>query len=178
MSRELTGLGYVVLALIGRDGAGAHELVDMATRGQRLHWSGAASKVYEKPKQLEALGLVRSEVRPGRTRERAYYTLTDEGLAALKEWLARPSSFPRIQSEAVARVLASDLADDPQVVVESLQALREEISELSTTLEQREEAPDSVPHRALQLRLVRSLDRRLLRAHAEWIDEVRSQLTP
>jgi len=31
----------------------------------------------------------------------AYYTLTDKGLAALREWLGRPSSFPRIQSEAL-----------------------------------------------------------------------------
>src|SRR5919109_5440511 len=122
MSSELTPLSYVVLALVGRDGAAPHDLVRMARGGQRLYYAGAQSKIYEQPKRLERLGYLRSDKRPGRTRERTYYHLTDNGLQALREWLGRPSAFPRIQNEAVARVLASDLAEDPSAVVESLQA--------------------------------------------------------
>jgi DNA-binding PadR family transcriptional regulator len=124
MSRELTPLSYVVLALVGRNGAAPHDLVRMAQGGQRLYYAGAASKIYEQPKRLEQRGYLRSEKRPGKTTERTYYTLTEKGVATLREWLGRPSSFPRIQSDAVARVLASDLAPDQRVVVESLQALR------------------------------------------------------
>ena len=53
MSRELTGLSYVVLNLIGRNGAGPHDLVRMARAGQRLYWAGAESKIYAQPKLLE-----------------------------------------------------------------------------------------------------------------------------
>jgi PadR family transcriptional regulator, regulatory protein AphA len=176
MSRELTSLSYVVLALVGRGGAAPHDLVRMARGGQRLYYAGAASKIYEQPKRLERLGYVRSEKRPGKTRERTYYMLTDKGLAALREWLGRPSAFPRIQSEAVARVLSSDLADDERVVAESLRALREEIAELSAGIDEDERRAPSIPHRARQLKLVRSLGRRLLRAHLEWIDEVEEEL--
>jgi PadR family transcriptional regulator, regulatory protein AphA len=176
MSRELTPLSYVVLALVGRDGAAPHDLVRMARGGQRLYYAGAASKIYEQPKRLERLGYLSAEKRPGKTRERTYYTLTEKGLAALREWLAEPSSFPRIQTEAVARVLASDLAEDERVVAESLQALREEIAELSAGVDEDESRASSMPHRERQLKLVRSLGRRLLQAHLDWIDEVEREL--
>src|ERR671931_2820483 len=100
MANGLTTLSYLVLALVGRDGAAPHDLVRMASGGQRLYFAGAASKIYEQPKRLERLGYLQSEKRPGKTHERTYYTLTDLGLAALKEWLGRPTPFPRIQSEA------------------------------------------------------------------------------
>jgi DNA-binding PadR family transcriptional regulator len=166
----------VVLTLVGRDGAAPHDLVRMARAGQRVYYAGAASKIYEQPKRLERLGYLRSEKRPGRTRERTYYTLTEKGLAALREWQGHPSRFPRIQSEVVARVLSSDLAEDERVVVESLQALREEIAALSAGIDDDERRAASIPHRERQLRLVRSLGRSLLRAHLDWIDEVEREL--
>ncbi len=144
----------------------------MARGGQRLYYAGAASKIYEQPKRLERLGYLRSEQRPGKTKERTYYTLTTKRVAALREWLARPSSFPRIESEAVARVLASDLAEDERVVAESLQALRQEIAELATGIDEDERRASLIPHRARQLKLVRSLGKRLLQTHLDWVDEV------
>jgi PadR family transcriptional regulator AphA len=176
MSSNLTELSYVVLALVGRTGAGPHDLADMARRGQRLHYAGAASKMYAEPKRLERLGYLRSEKQPGRTRERTHYSLTEQGLAALQEWLGTPAAFPRIKNAAAARVLASDLADDPQVVVESLRALRTEIDELERILDEGERRAESLPHRERQLRLIRSLGRKLLAAHVEWIDEVEREL--
>src|SRR5687768_10270216 len=159
MSSELTPLSYVVLTLVGRGGAAPHDLVRMARGGQRLYYAGAASKIYEQPKRLERLGYLRSEKRPGKTRQRTYYTLTDIGIAALQEWLARPSSFPRIQSEAAARVLASDLAEDERVVVGGLQAMRTEIAEVAAGIDEDEARAAEYPHRERQLRLTRSLGR-------------------
>lgn len=175
-SNELRPLSYVVLALVGREGAAPHDLVRMARGGQRLYYAGAASKIYEQPKRLERLGYLRSEKRPGKTRARTYYTLTRKGLAALREWLAQPSPFPRIQSEAVARVLASDLAVDEEAVAGSMAAMKEEIAELAAGIDEDERRAPSIPHRERQLRLVRSLGRRLLQAHLEWIEEVEGEL--
>jgi DNA-binding PadR family transcriptional regulator len=174
--RNLNPLSYAVLALIGRNGASAPELVQMARSGQRFHYSGAASRIYAEPKRLARLGYVEARKEPGKTRERTFYTLTERGLAALREWLASPSSFPRIQSEAAARVLASDLAEDPRAVAESVKAMRADIEDQRRLLEQAESRAWTLPHRARQLRLVRSLGRKLLDAHDEWIDEVVREL--
>ena len=38
--------------------------------------------------------------RPGKTRERTFYTLTPAGTEALKRWAVEPPSLPRIQNEA------------------------------------------------------------------------------
>jgi len=69
MSSNLNPLSYVVLALIGRNGASAHELVQMARSGLRLHFSGAASKIYAEPKRLARLGYVGAHREPGTTRD-------------------------------------------------------------------------------------------------------------
>jgi PadR family transcriptional regulator, regulatory protein AphA len=168
----LNPLSYVVLALVGREGAGPHDLVRMARHGQRIHWAGAASKMYAEPKRLEQLGYLRSEKRPGRTRERTHYSLTDSGIAALREFAATPAGLPRIQNEAVVKLLASEFADDPAVVVASLEAMRGEIAEQLELRAEAELRAASFPHRERQLLLVQSLGRRLLHALSEWIDEV------
>jgi len=175
-SNDLNPLSYVVLTLIGRNGAGAHDLVQMARRGQRLYWAGAASKMYAEPKRLEQLGYLGSRKEPGKTRERTYYMLTKKGLAALDEWLAHPSPFPKIQSEAAVRVHASDLASDPSRVAASIAAMRAEIEEQSRLLDEGERREHMFPHRRVQLKLLHSLGRRLLAAHAAWIEEVEHEL--
>jgi PadR family transcriptional regulator AphA len=176
MSRELHDLSYVVLNLIGRNGAGPHDLVQMARRGQRLYWAGAESKIYAEPKRLEGLGYLTSQKTPGKTRERTHYRLTEKGLRALQNWLAVPCRFPRIQSEAAIRIQASDLADDRAVVLESVTAMRAEIAELAALLDESTQREPDFPHRRTQLKLLHSLGRRILRAHLEWIEEVEHEL--
>lgn len=176
MSSELTPLAYVVLALVGRNGAGAHELVQMATSGQRLYYAGAASKIYERARRLADDGYLAAEKAPGKTRERTVYSLTPKGLAALRAWMAEPSSFPRIQHDALTRVFASDLAEDPAAVARGVTAMRAQIEELQAELDADAERAEQFPHRERQLELVRSLGQRLLDAHREWLDEVESLL--
>lgn len=153
-----------------------HDLVQMAQRGQRVHYAGAASKIYAEPKRLARLGYLTAEKRPGKTRERTHYALTQQGIDALREWVPLPTPFPRIQNEAVVRLLASEFLDDPSAVVGSLQALRAEIAEQSRILDDSEQRAAAFPHRERQLLLAHSLARRLLGALDEWIDDVGREL--
>jgi DNA-binding PadR family transcriptional regulator len=171
---ELNPFSYVILVLVGEGGAGPHDLVRMMRQG-RVYWAAAESHYYAEPKRLERLGYLRAEKQPGRTRERTHYTLTEKGRAALRAWLALPSSFPRIQHEAIVRVLAGDEVED-HVIVESLAGLRADIAELSTRLDAAEANVSALPHRARYLRLTHSLGRALLRVHRDWADEVEREL--
>src|SRR6478752_2856594 len=171
---DLTPFSYVVLTLVGRDGAGPHDLVQMARQG-RVHWSAAESQYYAEPKRLEKLGYLRAEKRPGRTRERTQYTLTDAGSAALMEWAAEPARFPRIQHEAVTRLLLGDMVPDA-VLVGGLQSMRTEIAEIAAQLRAADAAAAEVPHRTRYLRLNHALARRILDAHSTWIDQVEREL--
>jgi DNA-binding PadR family transcriptional regulator len=174
-SDRLNPLSYVVLTLIGEHGASAHDLVEMTRRGARLYWSATPSKIYAEPKRLEELGYVTSRREAGRTRERSWYTLTDAGRDALRQWAAQPSGFPRIYHEAACRLLAADIAGDERVL-QSLDALRNDLTQLSALLAEGERVATSLPHRERNLRLVHSLGRRLVAAHEEWLDEVDREL--
>jgi PadR family transcriptional regulator AphA len=173
---ELSAFSHRVLALVGRDGAGAHDLVRMARRG-RVHAYGAASQYYAEPKRLARLGYLDARREPGRTRERTHYTLTDKGLEALRSWAAEPTPFPRIDSEGVTRVMAADLVGEATVRA-SVSALREEIAELEARLDEAEAVAEDLPHRRSYLLLNLRLARRLLSAHLQWVGEVERELAP
>jgi DNA-binding PadR family transcriptional regulator len=173
-SRTLTPFSYVVLTLVGRGGAGPHDLVRMARTG-RIYWDAADSQWYAEPKRLERLGLLTAQQEPGRTRPRTHYTLTDEGRDALAAWMHEPARFPRIQNEAIVRLLAADLVDE-QAVMESLRALRHEIAAIDAQLDAAEASATSVPSRTEYLLLNHRLSRRVLQAHTEWLDDVEKTL--
>src|SRR6266545_4419764 len=78
---ELTLFSYEILGLVGRGGAGAHDLLRMAQRGRVLAWAGE-SQYYVEPKRLARLGYLDARKEPGKTRERTVYALTDKGRAA------------------------------------------------------------------------------------------------
>jgi DNA-binding PadR family transcriptional regulator len=172
---RLTPFSFVVLALVGRGGAGPHDLVRMMRAQGGIYWAAAESHWYAEPKRLERLGYLRSQKEPGRTTQRTRYELTDEGLAALRAWLAEPSSLPRVQNEAVVRLLAADLGDDRDVLA-SLEALEQEIATVRTQLEAALERAAELPHRERYLSLVHRLGELLLDAHEQWLDEVREEL--
>ena len=165
-----------MLALVGQRGAGPHDLTRMMRQG-RLYWSAAESQWYAEPKRLERLGYLRSQKRPGRTNERTHYTLTARGRRALRAWIAAPSSLPRMQHEALVRVLAGDLGDDAELLT-SLGALRAEVTEQRSRLREAEQIASTLPHRERYLRLVHRLGHLTLDAHERWLDEIERELAP
>lgn len=173
-NQSLTPFSYVVLTLVGQGGAGPHDLVRMARSG-RIYWDAADSQWYAEPKRLETLGHLSSRKEPGRTRQRTHYTLTDKGRAALAEWMQEPARFPRIQHEAVTRLLAADLVGE-QAVLDSLRALREEIADISARLDAAEAIATAIPSRERYLLLNHLLARRIVKAHTDWLDEVEREL--
>src|SRR3954470_23903792 len=109
MSRsELSLFSYEILGLVGRDGACPHDLLRMARRGRILDWAGE-SQYYVEPKRLAKLGYLDAQQEPGRTRPRTKYSLTDKGLAALRDWGATPVTFTPLKSEVLLRLLIADL---------------------------------------------------------------------
>jgi DNA-binding PadR family transcriptional regulator len=168
---NLTPFSYVVLTLVGNDGATAPELSAMRERG-RVYWAAPRSQWYAEPKRLAGAGLLEPQAEPGVTGPRTRYRLTDDGRAALAAWLKEPSSLPRIQNEAVARVLAAELAESPQDVRRSLDGLRDDIAEARAHVAAAEEVAQRLPDRRERLLANHRMSTRLLDALAEWADEI------
>jgi PadR family transcriptional regulator, regulatory protein AphA len=171
-----TPLSYVILAAIGEQGATTPELVDMLARGD-MFWTSAPSQVYAEPRRLIALGWAVGEKQPAKTRNRTLYRLTPKGRRALKAWLREPAGFPRLQHEASVRLFAGDLISDEEIL-SSLQLLRADIERMRAIVELNERRLRDIPHRTRYGLLQQDLGRRLLQAHADWLDAVEAELAP
>ena len=163
------------MVLVGRDGAGPHDLRLMADRG-RVYWDAAPSQWYAEPKRLERLGYLKARKEPGRTRERTRYTLTAQGRRALEEWARTPAPLPRAQHETVIRLMAADLVD-PAAVLQGLERLGEEIESALADVERaRDVIAPELPHRAHLLEVNHRYAERFLNLQRDWLREARRVL--
>ena len=89
--------------------------------------------------------------------------------------MQEPARFPRIQNEAIVRLLAADLVGE-QAVLDSLRALREEIADISARLDAAEAIATTIPSRERYLLLNHRLTRRIVKAHTDWLDEIEREL--
>jgi DNA-binding PadR family transcriptional regulator len=175
-SGELSLFSYEILGLVGRAGAGAHDLLRMARRGRMLDWAGE-SQYYVEPKRLAKLGYLHSRREPGKTRERTVYSLTGKGLSALREYARTPVRFTPLKSEPLLRLLIADLVGEAPTR-ESIATLREDIADLFAQLEATDASARGLPHRSKYLLLVNGFLRRLLELHLDLIDDVERELAP
>jgi DNA-binding PadR family transcriptional regulator len=173
-SDELSLFSYEILGLVGREGAGAHDLLRMARRGRMLDWAGE-SQYYVEPKRLAKLGYLDARKEPGKTRERTVYTLNERGLQALRDWARTPARFTPVKSEALLRLLICDLVGEAPTR-ESIAALREDIADLEARLDETEAGADGLAHRRKYLLMAIAHLRGLLDLHRQLVDDVEREL--
>jgi DNA-binding PadR family transcriptional regulator len=173
---DLSLFSYEILALVGREGAGAHDLLRMARRGRMLAWAGE-SQYYTEPKRLAKLGYLEPRKEPGQTGERTVYRLTAKGLQALRDYARTPVGFTPLKSEPLLRLLMTDIVGEA-VTCESMATLRDDIADIQWRLDDAERTAKELPHREKYLLLVIGFLRRLLDLHLELVDEVERELGP
>ncbi len=171
---ELSLFSYEILGLVGREGAGPHDLLRLARRGRMLAWAGE-SQYYTEPKRLAKLGYLSARKEPGKTRERTVYTLTDKGLEALHEYAETAVAFPPVKSDALLRLLICDLVGE-DVTRRSMATLRDDLADVHARLDDAEQSAPRLPHREKYLLIVVGFLRRLLDLHEELVDEVEREL--
>ena len=174
MAVRLSPFSYVILVLVGRGGAGPHDLRRMAEAG-RVYWDAAPSQWYAEPKRLEKLGLLSSRKEPGRTRQRTHYDLTPAGVEALEGWVRTPTALPRMQQEAIVRVLAADLVDHA-AILEGLAPLADELATADAEIRHALEVARSLPERRRLLEINHRYAARLIELQREWLEEARAAL--
>jgi len=169
-SDELSLFSYEILGLVGRGGAGAHDLLRMARRGRMLDWAGE-SQYYTEPKRLARLGYLEARREPGKTRERTVYSLTERGLEALRSYARTPVRFTPVKSDPLLRLLLCDLVGE-DVTRESMLTLREDIAELMERLDESVATAEALPHRSKYLLLAIDFLRDYLTLHLDLVDTV------
>jgi DNA-binding PadR family transcriptional regulator len=176
VNSELTLFSYEILGLVGRGGAGAHDLLRLAQRDRILAWAGE-SQYYVEPKRLERLGYLEARKEPGKTRERTIYTLGEKGLDALRAYAQTPVLFTPVKSELLLRLLIADLVGE-EATRKGIGSLRDDVADLRERLGKADARADTLQHRRKYLLLVNGFLRRLLDLHLELVEEVEHELTP
>jgi DNA-binding PadR family transcriptional regulator len=171
---RLTPFSFVILVLVGRGGAGPHDLRRMSERG-RVYWDAAPSQWYAEPKRLAELGLLSARTVPGRTNARTHYELTEAGRRALAEWVRTPAGLPRIQNEPIVRLLAADLVA-PDDVREGLEPLEAAVAEGLAALEGSRAVWASLGPRARLLEVNARFATGMLELQRAWLEEARQVL--
>lgn len=87
----LTPVSYVVLGFVGRAGSATpYDLKRWAGESIGNFWPFPHSQLYSEPARLAEAGLLEERQEPAGRRRRTY-SLTDDGLAALRSWLREPT---------------------------------------------------------------------------------------
>ena len=137
---------------------------------------GGVSQYYVEPKRLAKLGYLEAHQEPGRTRPRTVYSLTEKGLAALRDWAATPVTLTPLKSEVLLRLLIADLVGD-EVTRASVATLRDDLEDIVVRLDESAAAAEALPHRRTYLLLVNDFLRRLVALHGDLIDDVERELS-
>ena len=130
-------LAFAILAILARGPSTGYEISAQLRDPIGLFWQAGHSQVYPVLARIERLGWATASSSPGPgPRERKHYTITPNGLAALRDWVGRPHGRGR-RDELLLRVYASWVAD-PAVVRDVLaEAEAHHAGQLATYLERR-----------------------------------------
>ncbi|HET7762150.1 MAG TPA: PadR family transcriptional regulator [Phycicoccus sp.] len=108
MASPRTATSYALLGLLAVRAWTTYELAKQVGRSLHWFWPRAERKLYDEPKQLVAAGLATASRERTGNRPRTVYAITEEGRAALRDWLSEPPAPPSMESEAVLKVFFSD----------------------------------------------------------------------
>jgi DNA-binding PadR family transcriptional regulator len=108
MVPKITTSSYAVLALLDLRPWTGYELTQQAQRSLRYAWPKSERLLYSEPKRLVERGLATTHKEMSGNRSRNVYEITPEGRDALDEWTSSRTQPPRIEIEALLRLLFAD----------------------------------------------------------------------
>ena len=104
----MTTSSYAVLALLDLRPWTGYELTQQAQRSLRYAWPKSERLLYSEPKKLVERGYAITYKEETGNRSRNVYEITREGREALAEWTRTRTQPPRMEIEALLRLLFAD----------------------------------------------------------------------
>lgn len=164
---------YALLALLSVRSWTTYELAQQVHRSLRWFSPRAERRLYDEPKKLAAAGLVVVEEKYVGKRRSRHYTITDEGRAALADWLSEAPAARTTDFEGMVKVFFADAGDRDQLLV-TLRRIEEESLARVADLRDLAGGPTNFPQRrhlqALALRAMLGEEERVL-MWARWAQE-------
>lgn len=119
----LTTTSYAILGLLAIKPWSTYELAQQMDRSLKYYWPRAASRIYEEPKRLVALGLAKATSEKVGKRPRTVYSISPSGRRTLKAWLAEPGAGPTLEFEALLKIFFAEHSTRTDVLA-NVEAIR------------------------------------------------------
>jgi DNA-binding PadR family transcriptional regulator len=171
---------FAVLGLLSHEPMTGYDIRKRVTHGMDYFWDLGYGQIYPALKALEKKGLVEKEMQQGPTGpSRKVYSVTEEGLEALRGWLVKP-----IRKESMRYEILLKLTFGSQVPLEVNLKRIEEFRERNLGNLKMMEAYEEELRRVLDqspdhlyLLLTVLMGKGIYRSHTEWADNAIKMLT-
>jgi PadR family transcriptional regulator, regulatory protein AphA len=103
---------YVVLGMVGLGERSGYEIKQAVELSIRFFWTISQAQIYPSLERLERAGLIEGRAEPRGKRPRRVYDITEEGEAALAEWLRREEPMPfELRDIGMVKLFFADALD-------------------------------------------------------------------
>ncbi|NLK96855.1 MAG: DUF4180 domain-containing protein [Epulopiscium sp.] len=107
---------YAILGILSWKSSTGYELKKVFKESSILYWSGNNNQIYKALLQMQEEGLVKSEViHQESSPSKKIYTITEEGLSELKEWILSAPEAPEFKKPFLIQLAWADLLSDEEL---------------------------------------------------------------
>jgi len=110
------GLGvpaYVVLGMVRLGARSGYEIKQTVEQSIRYFWTISQVQIYPSLERLEQAGLITGRAEPRGRRRRRVYEITEQGDAALRQWLRRAEPMPfELRDPGLVKLFFADALQD------------------------------------------------------------------
>jgi len=138
-----TLLEHALLGLLYEKPSSGYDLRKIFATTSMGSFSDSPGAIYPALRRLERKGFVQSRAQAGSGRRRQVVSLTDQGTAELRNWIAQPVTQQEIMSELrefMLRFALSESVGGPAVSVELLSGLKQELKAVLSSLRDQQKA--------------------------------------
>jgi DNA-binding PadR family transcriptional regulator len=103
---------HAILGFLSWRSLSGYDLKKMFADSPFIHWSGNNNQIYKALIELHKEGLVTNEVQHQlKSPSRKVYTITDQGVAELKQWIMSPPELPQYRNGFLIQLAWADQLD-------------------------------------------------------------------
>lgn len=107
---------FAILGILSWKSSTGYELKKIFEESSILYWSGNNNQIYKALIQMQDEELVTSEIiHQDSSPSKKIYTITEEGLAELKEWVASSPEAPEFRKTFLVQLAWSDMLSDQEL---------------------------------------------------------------
>jgi len=107
---------FAILGILSWKASTGYELKKIFEESSILYWSGNNNQIYKALSQMHDEELVKSEViHQDNSPSKKIYTITDEGLKELKEWIISTPEAPEIKKSFLVQLAWSNILSDQEL---------------------------------------------------------------